>query len=146
MNRVLVLFLVMSFLQTGSAAQEREPVRFDYVDVYLDSNKKDLAAYQLELTLKAGKVRIVGIECGEHPAFEEPPYYDPAALAKDRIVIAAFNTGRELPRGRTRVARLHVQIAGDVQPRYDVLLRAAAAADGKKIPVEISLEQHGEAK
>ena len=146
MKKVLVLFLVMSFLQTGSAAQEREPVRFDYVDVYLDSNKKDLAAYQLELTVKAGKVSIVGVEGGEHPAFEEPPYYDPAALAKDRIIIAAFSTGRELPRGRTRVARIHVQIAGDVQPRYEVLLTAAASADAEKIPVEVSLKQHGEAK
>ena len=146
MKKVLVLFLVMSFLQTGSAAQEREPVRFDYVDVYLDSNKKDLAAYQLELTLKAGKVRIVGIEGGEHPAFEEPPYYDPAALAKDRIIIAAFNTGRELPHGRTRVARVHVQITGNVQPQYEVLLTVAASADGKKIPVEVSLERKREAK
>lgn len=146
MKKVLVLFLVMSFLQTGLAAEEREPVRFDYVDVYLDSGNRPLAAYQLELTVKAGKVRIVGVEGGEHPAFQKPPYYDPAALAKDRIIIAAFNTGRDLPRKRTRVARIHVQITGDVQPRYEILLTAAASADAEKIPVEVSLGQHGEEK
>ena len=60
-------------------------VRFAPVHIYLDSGDRSLAAYQFELKATAGQIEIVGVEAGEHKAFSEPPYYDPAALAKDRM-------------------------------------------------------------
>jgi hypothetical protein len=103
------------------------------------------AAYQFELKATAGRIEIVGVEGGEHKAFSEAPYYDPAALMHDRIIIAAFNTGQDLPAGRTRIATVHLQIIGDAEPRYELKLTVAGDADGKEIPAEITFEK-GEQK
>ncbi len=120
-------------------------VRFAPVDIYLDSGSRPLGAYQFELKVTKGKVKIVGVEGGEHAAFQEAPYYDPAALKKDRIIIAAFNTGRDLPTGRTRIATVHLQITGDVEPRYELELAVAADPDGQDTSAELTL-QRGEDK
>ena len=122
-----------------SAAQQK--VRFTPLYIYIDSGQKSLAAYQFELKAAAGQIKIVGVEGGEHSAFQNPPYYDPAALTKDRIIIAAFNTGRDLPKGRTRIATIHLQIIGDTEPEYKLDLTVAADADGKEIPAQISFER-----
>lgn len=114
-------------------------VRFAAVDVCIDAGDKALAAYQFELAARVGDVAIVGIEGGEHPAFAEPPYYDPAALRNNRVIIGALNTGRDLPTGRTRVARLHLQITGDQVPEYAAELSVAASADGRRITARISV-------
>lgn len=108
-------------------------VRFAAVDVYVDSGEKPLAAYQFELTAKTGSFKIVGVEGGQHAAFAPPPYYDPAALSRDRIIIAAFNTAADLPTGKTRVARIHVRITGNEDPEYVVKLTVAAAANGERL-------------
>lgn len=107
--------------------------RFEAVDVFVDSGDVPLAAYQFELAAETGQITIVGIEGGDHPAFREPPYYDPAALQQHRIIIAAFSTQEGLPRGKTRVARVHVQVAGDIEPEYAIALKVAASADGERI-------------
>ncbi len=129
---------------------EQPRTRFAPLHVYLDSGGKALAAFQFELKATAGQhrkasltgVKIVGVEGGSHEAFKRtPPYYDPAALAGDRIIIAAFSTQRDLPKGRTRIATLHLQILGDVQPQYELELVVAADADGKEIPAKISFEK-----
>ena len=93
-------------------------VRFAPVHIYLDSGSKSLAAYQFELKAGSGQIKIVGIEGGQHDAFKDAPYYDPAALSNNRIIIAAFNTASELPRGRTRIATVHLQIIGEAEPDY----------------------------
>ena len=116
-------------------------VRFAPLHIYLDSGNKSLAAYQFELKAAAGQVKIVGVEGGQHPAFKEAPYYDPAALANDRIIIAAFNTGSELPTGRTRIATIHLQITGDAEPDYELKLVVAGDADAKEIPAKITFEK-----
>lgn len=115
-------------------------VRFAAVNLYIDSGKQPLAAYQLEMTATKGDVRIVGIEGSEHPAFKNPPYYDPAALMNHRVILAAFNTGTNLPAGKTRVARVHVRIAGDTQPHYELKLEVAASPDGQRVSAEVSTE------
>jgi len=121
---------------------EQPKVRFAPLHVYLDSGGNALAAFQLELKGTAGQVKIVGVEGGSHEAFSKtPPYYDPAALANDRIIIAAFSTQRNLPKGRTRIATLHLQILGDAQPQYELKLIVAADANGKEIPARISFEK-----
>ena len=114
-------------------------MRFSHVDVFLDTAGQSLAAYQCEITATAGDVTLVGIEGGEHPAFRQPPYYDPKALGQKRIILGAFNTGADLPRGRTRVARLLVQIRGTTPAAFDTKVQVAASPDGKPAHTTISL-------
>lgn len=116
-------------------------VRFAPVHIFVDAGEKDLAAFQFELKTAVGQIKIVGVEGGEHAAFEEPPYYDTAALANDRIIIAAFNTGDDLPTGRSRIATIHVQIIGDAEPEYELELTVAADTNGDRIPAEITFEK-----
>jgi hypothetical protein len=91
------------------------------------------------------QIKIVGVEGGEHPAFNDAPYYDPAALMNERIIIAAFNTGADLPTTRTRIATIHLQITGDDEPKYDLILTTTADADGEEMAAKITL-QTGEDK
>jgi len=128
-------------LLTEDYSTPQPGVRFAPLHIYLDSGNSSLAAYQFELKATARQIKIVGVEGGEHEAFKEAPYYDPAALAKDRIIIAAFNTGSDLPKGRTRIATIHLQIAGAAEPEYELKLAVAADADGKEIPAEITFEK-----
>jgi hypothetical protein len=114
-------------------------VSFAPVAVYIDSGDKPLAAYQFEFKAVKGEIKIVGVEGGESKAFHEPPYYDPKALMNNRIIIAAFNTGKDLPIGKTRITTLHLQIIGDVSPEYEAKLVAAATADGQEISAQISI-------
>ena len=135
------LMLALLYARVGQAATRIDPkVRFAPLHIYLDSGNQPLAAFQFELKAAAGQIEIVGVEGGQHKAFKEAPYYDPAALANDRIIIAAFNTGRELPKGRTRIATIHLQIIGDAEPDYELKLTVAADADAKEIPAKISFE------
>jgi len=120
-------------------------VRFAPVHVYLDPAGRPLAAYQFELKATSGQIKIVGVEGGEHAAFKEAPYYDPAALQNERIIIAAFNTGSDLPTTRTRIATIHLQITGDAERKYALSLTTAADANVENLPVEITLEK-GERK
>jgi hypothetical protein len=120
-------------------------VRFAPVHIYLDSAREPLAAYQFELKAVTGQTKIVGVEGGAHAAFNEAPYYDPQALANDRIIIAAFSTSDTLPTGRTRIATIHLQITGETEPEYELKLIVAANAEGSEIPAELTLER-GETK
>ena len=143
---VIILMSVSVIVPVLARQSERDietvgsKVRFAPLHIYLDSGNKSLAAYQFELKA-AGQIKIVGVEGGQHKAFEEAPYYDPAALANDRIIIAAFNTGSELPKGRTRIATVHLQIIGDAEPDYELELTVAADADANEIPAKISFEK-----
>jgi hypothetical protein len=153
---VIILISVVALVPVLAQTSERDypteqpRVRFAPLHVYLDSGSNSLAAFQFELKVTAGQhrkasltgVKIVGVEGGSHEAFSKtPPYYDPAALANDRIVIAAFSTQRDLPKGKTRIATLHLQILGDAEPEYELKLTVAADADGEKIPAKISFEE-----
>ena len=55
------------------------------------------------------------------------------------IIIADLDVGTDLPRGRTRVATLHMRESG-AKPTYHVALQAAANADGSRIPATVHLE------
>jgi len=136
---VIVPVLAQQSEQNYSTAQPK--VRFAPLHIYIDSGNSSLAAYQFELKATASQIKIVGVEGGQHEAFKEAPYYDPAALAKDRIIIAAFSTGSNLPKGRTRIATIHLQIIGVAEPKYELKLTVAADADAKEIPAEITFEK-----
>jgi len=149
MKALACIFMLGVLLAAPVAAQEigtpeeatRPVVRFKALDIVIDSGETALAAYQFELTDPSGRAKIVGVEGGESPAFKQPPYYDPAALNHGRIIVAAFSAGKELPVGRTRVARLHMRIAGADEPEYKIELQAAAGADGKRIAAPIAIVQ-----
>ncbi len=149
MRRIVLIILAGLFVAAPIRAdrtwEDEQKVRFAPLNVYIDSGAEPLAAYQFELKTTAGEVKIVGIEGGEHPAFADPPYYDPAALMQDRVIIAAFNTGDQLPTGKTRVATLHLQIIGDTEPEYELELTVAGTYDGEQIPAKITFEK-GEQK
>ena len=113
--------------------------RFEAIDVFVDSGNQRLAAWQLEVKSTAEDVQIVGIEGGEHPAFAEPPYYDKRAMNNNRVIIAAFSTGDNLPSGRSRVARIHVQVRGSGARTWLSELTTSATTDGTRIPAEISI-------
>ena len=113
--------------------------RFEAIDVFVDSGNQRLAAWQLEVKSTANDVQIVGIEGGEHPAFAEPPYYDKRAMNNNRVIIAAFSTGDNLPSGRSRVARIHVQVRGSGARTWLSELTTSATTDGTRIPAEISV-------
>ena len=99
-----IILLVIStcpvYAPAEPAVKPAAAVRFEAVEVDIDSGDKPLAVYQLELLDPTHSTVIVGIEGGEHAAFAKPPYYDPAALSRNRVIIAAFNTGNELPTGK----------------------------------------------
>ncbi len=146
-THVIILLIIVSLVLSISAQPhqndlcEEANVRFVPLHIYLDSGNESLAAYQFELRTVRGQVKIVGIEGGEDPAFEAPPYYDPAALANDRVIIAAFNTGSDLPTGRTRITTIHLQIIGDAQADFELDLTVAANTNGKDIPANITFEK-----
>ena len=86
----------------------------------------------------AGQVEIVGIERGDHKDFQDPPYYDPAAMSGNRIVVGAFNITDRLPVGKIRVARLHLHVSGGAKPVYAVNLVVAGDKEGKPLAAQAS--------
>jgi len=153
MKKYMVITLITFCIVIAGLAQQseqKEPltqprVRFAPLHIFLDSGNQGLAAFQFELKAVTGQIKIVGVEGGEHPVFKKPPYYDPAALANDRIIIAAFSTSYDLPTGRSRITTIHLQIIGDTQPKYELDLIVVANADGEKVPAKITFEK-GELK
>ncbi len=141
-----LLIVALCLICAGLVAQEpgsKETVRFRAVDISLDTKDKPLAAYQLEFLATAGDVKIVGIEGGEHSAFAQPPFYDPKAMQQDRVITAAFSTevADKLPKGKTRVATIHIQTKGAVEPKFELKLQVAADAGGNKITAQASVEE-----
>lgn len=117
------------------------PAQFGTVDLFVDSAKAQLAAWQMEFKATAGQVEIVGIERGDNPDFHDPPYYDPAGLKSNRIVVGAFNISEKPPVGKTRVARLHLHITGTQKPVYAVNLVVAGDQEGKPITAQASFSE-----
>ena len=147
----LIFLLLLGTVALIARSQEQGPasgratqtISFRSVDIYVDPQgaDKSLAAYQVEVRVASGDAVIVGVEGGEHPAFRKPPYYDPAALQNQRIILAAFSTDQNLPRGKTRVARLHFQVRGAAAPEYTIKLEVAADPEGKPLAATVSTVQ-----
>jgi hypothetical protein len=143
--------LAIGFLAIGQAPDTRErptpDVRFAAYDVYVDSGKQPLGAWQVDVKAadgqNAGTVKIVGIEGGDAEVYKQPPVYDPRAMMRDRVIIGAYSTAADLPHGRTRVATIHVRLEGpaDWQPEFDVKLDTAATSEGAVIAGEVTLEK-----
>lgn len=141
---VLVAALFSAYFATRSIAQNQHNLpagRFEYLDIDVDSGQTPLAAWQIELVAPAQAMQIVGVESGDAKDFQDPPYYDPAALSGGRIVIGAFNTTDNLPAGNTRVARLHVRISQPGRIDYQCKLIVAGSQQGNAIPARVSVRE-----
>lgn len=145
MKRTVLLLLVLASFSWGQPAEVAVPpvARFTNVDVMVDPRGSALAAYQVEFVADANRVTLVGIEGGEHAAFSKPPYYDPKAMAGNRVILAALNTGRDLPMTKTRVARLHLRIVGEGMPSLSAKLIVAASSNDRTIPADVSVSSQG---
>ena len=140
---ILVLLAALAGALLAQPASPNAAVRFQAVDIFIDSKETPLAAYQLEFSVRTGDAKVVGVEGGEHPAFKDAPFYDPKGIQHERVIIAAFNTtsADKLPKGKTRVATIHLQITGERNPEYTVNLEIAATLEGRKIVAETTYEE-----
>lgn len=138
---ILILAAMLAWAHTGphpgaqsDGAQTEQDASIIAVDVMVDS-PTPIAAYQIEVT-GGSNVSLVGVEGGEHQAYAEPPYYDPALLHAEanieRIVIADYTLADNLPSGEVRIARLHLMVQG-AMPELGVKLVVAAGADEQAI-------------
>ena len=144
---LLFLWLAPNHAGLGAEGDDPDPKRagtgsrFTHVDLFIDPKGEVLSAWQLEFTAEVGKVSLVGVETGEHPAYaSKPPYYDPAALAGNRILLADFTLDANPPKAKTRVARLMLEVKGDAVPQYVTKLITAANSEGKRIAAEVSVK------
>ena len=80
MNRMRTLLAILLLSVAVNATAEP---RFMAVDVYVET-RAPLAAWQFEISDKAGAIRVVGIENGDAPVFHAAPYYDREAVAGGR--------------------------------------------------------------
>jgi len=138
----LVWFLALIFLIPSGFGQDSSTntVRFQAVDILVDSSNSALAAYQLEFVVTSGNAKIVGVEGGEHPAFAEAPFYDSKAIQRERVILAAFSTqpADKLPTGKSRVATIHLQIRGTNELKFETKLTTAAGSNGNKVALTVS--------
>jgi hypothetical protein len=139
-----VIIVITSYAAARSPvpvpASKSTATTFGYVDIYLDPHNKSLAAYQLELVIPDQAATVVGIEGGDAAAFKAPPYYDPAAMSQSRVILAAFSTGADLPKAKTRVARVHLRF-DKPNREYSAKLMTAATQDGNKIAADASVSE-----
>ncbi len=136
MKALAVAVLVLG--ASALAAQDRPA--FAVYDVVLDSESRVLGAWQVEVK----GLEVVGLEGGDTAAWREAPYYDPAALAGGRLLVAGFTLDASAPAGRVRVASIHA-IA---RPGADatVTLVAAAESGGARFVPKATLVRRGGAK
>jgi len=145
---IVAAFAALAVAMVVSLSAQPGAGRFATVDLYVASDMP-VAAWQVELTETGGAMQIVGIERGDDATFRDPPFYDRVVLERaqtDRIVLASFSLSAadRLPRGRVRIARLHVRTTGTAQPDYEARLVAAGAADGSPIGARLTVETQPE--
>jgi hypothetical protein len=133
--------LAIGVLSPAQSPTSEPAARFASVDIFVDPQGRALAAYQVEVLADPARVTLVGIEGGTHNAFKDPPYYDPAALSGNRVILAALNTGADLPRVKSRVARLHLRIIGTERPTMSSRLIVAASSNEQKIQAAVTVEE-----
>ena len=140
------VLIVCCLLGGEVLSEEQEPaVSFSFraLDLWVDSGKVPLAAYQVAITYDKKQVKILGLEGGPPGPFNAAPYYDDAGKQGGRIVLASFTTDDDrAPAGRTRVGRLHLMVTGDDDgPACTVKLITAAKPGGERISANVELSK-----
>lgn len=152
---------VLLLIGGTAAAGDASPTGAAFValPVVIDPGGSPLAAWQVEVHVadqRIGRVQLVGIEGGGHPAYAEPAFHVPDAqtgstVAADadvdllqRIVVAAFSTlpADELPTRAVRVATLMLRVEGGVGTELELV----AAADHEGAVIEARLMNEAEAE
>jgi hypothetical protein len=147
MIRVFLLVISFIFIIPSSVFAEsdwegdcKSKISFRTAEVYVDSDKDALAAYQIDIKYDKEKIKIVGLEGGVDE-FKKPPFYDQAGLESGHIIIAAFvNDDKQAKKGSSRVARLHIQTTGCPPFELKTEPMAAAKPGGKSIPVKVKID------
>ena len=136
MRALFALFFACGLLQAGAA-------EFAVFDVFLDTQGEPLAAYQLKILDRNAAVKIISVEGGAHASFGEAPKFDPKAIQRDVIKLAAISldASEKLPTSRVRVASLHVQIGAGLIPDWDAIVERAGRPGGQRISAEISISK-----
>lgn len=136
MRSIVAGVIILMAMAVNAGAAE-----FAVFDVFLQTGNDKLAAYQLKISDEHAAVKIVSVEGGEHPSFAEAPKFDPKAIQRDVIKIAAFSleVGEKLPAGRVRVASLHVEIGPGLTPEWKAIVEAAGGPGGAKISAAVSI-------
>ena len=164
---VSILILAMSALWLTSVAQaDRDPIEppvndgpvlavptFFTIDITIDPQGQPLGAYQFVMTSPDTTFSVVGVEAGEHAAFDHgrPPYFDPVAQQDqtDRLILAEYAKPElkadQLPTEPVRVATVHVMLTipehdqpEPPEPLIQLTLTAAGNAEGERIDAQIS--------
>ncbi len=133
MKKLLVL-LALTLVSWG------QDVRFRALDIHVDAGADALAVYQIEILAK--NALIAGVEGGEPEPYKKPPYYDTKALQGGRIVLGAFTTNDKAPRGKVRVARIHMMEQGNAT--YLAKVVVAAKPGGARIAAKVEVIPVGE--
>ena len=120
------------------------------LDITIDPLGQPLGAYQFELTSDNASFTVVGVEAGDHTAFDHgrPPYFDPVETQGeiDRLILAEYARPEladdQLPTEATRVATVHVVFTGPLHehenPAIQLQLTVAGNAEGERIDAQIS--------
>lgn len=132
-------------------AAEQSGITFVAIDITIDPQGQPLGAYQFEIMTINASFTFVGVEAGDHPAFDHgrPPYFDRVALDQDtdRLIVAEYALpnldAARLPTQPVRVATIHVMLDKpfdpDQPPKVGLTLIAAGNADAKPIDAKASL-------
>jgi hypothetical protein len=130
----LALFC-LALLAPATAAE------FAVYDIFLDPDGNSLAAYQIKIWDRNAAIKIISVEGGEHTAFKDAPFFDPKAIQRNIIKLASFRVGttETLPKSKTRIASLHVEIGPGLKPDLAVRLEAAARPGGGKLHPAVSI-------
>lgn len=122
--------------------------QFMAVDIVIDPQGNSLGAYQFEMTSPDASFTVVGVEAGNHEAFDHgrPPYFDPVATQNNtvRLVVAEYAVPKlddqQLPTQPVLVATVHVMFTGPLQEQPDLKLTLITAgnADGEPIDAKTS--------
>lgn len=136
----LVVAMCLSYVLFGGGRAVLAQPAFYAIDVFIDSDDAPLAAWQIEVSDRAGLALLTGVEGGEHGAFAEPAHYDPRALKNHRVVLLAYHLGEDCPVGRTRVATLHFVQERAGKPSFKARLVTAAGPDGRVLAARVEIQ------
>ena len=140
LTAILLTLLTFSWAWAGEVepGAEESTVRFQAMDIFIDSKTEALAAFQVDVRYEKDRVKIVGLEGGETESYQEPPYFDPKGMEHGRIILAGF-TLDDPPKGETRVARLHLRIQEEMMPDLTIWVMTAARPGGERIAAKARL-------
>lgn len=136
-----ILFAFLTWLPSAQAQDGESPaLQFHAVDIHIDTGEDRLGGYQIHLKAARPDLKIVSIEGGDSPAFREPPKYDPKAIQRNEVKLASFTTlpKEKLPKGKIRVATLHVMTNG-AEPAFLVRNQIVASAGIDRIDAVITI-------